>query len=340
MKLLEVLNGNKIFPPPLWMMRQAGRYLPEYQLVRKKNKNFIGMCLDSKSSCEVTLQPIRRFNFDASIIFSDILLVPWALGRKVDFLPNVGPILDPISNLNDIDVYNSHNFLQKLSPIKKNISLTKQKLPNNIPLIGFSGAPWTIMTYMLEGGTSRDFNNTRLCLWTKKDLFEKIFYSLIDAIVDFLYLQAISGADILMIFDTWSSHVPATERKWIVFEAHQKIIQKLNEKNVYLPIISFPKGLNEALVNYVENVNVNCLAVDHYADIQKLHKILPKEIALQGNLDPILLTTDNTQMIDIVDDLINIAKQRPYIFNLGHGILPNSKISKVDEIISYIRYGV
>ena len=338
MKILRTLNGEKIYPPPIWMMRQAGRYLPEYQKIRRKTDNFVDLCLNSELASEITLQPIRRFNLDASIIFSDILLVLLSLDVNLSFRKGIGPVIERNRDFNRIDNYNSNEFLSKISSLRQTISTVKKRLPNNIPLIGFSGAPWTLITYLIEGGSSKDFNKTRHFLYSRKEVFKRIMSILVEAISDFLILQAESGVDILMLFDTWASSVPESKREQIIFKTHNQIVNNIRSNGINLPIISFPKGISSDLINYSNHVEVDCIGIDQITDIFKINKLLNKNIAIQGNLDPVYLINNNLEVYDFIDKLLEISKKRPYIFNLGHGILPNSKISMVEKIITYIRH--
>lgn len=333
----ELLNGKTLERPPVWIMRQAGRYLPEYKEVRKSADNFIEFCLTPEKACEVTLQPIRRYGFDASIIFSDILLVPHAMGREVRFIPGTGPVLEKLSDISHLRAPAHEDFLNYLNPVSQAVELTRSKLPEKTALIGFSGAPWTLMTYMLEGGSSRDFNLSRQWLWSEPAQSEKLLQILCDYIVSFLSLQAKAGANVLMLFDSWAGAVPAARRKTVIIDMHNQIISDLRAQNIHLPIISFPKGLSEGLIEYCEQVDIQALGLDHYTDRHWAARSLRKDIALQGNLDPLALVAGGDQMKAEIDDILECFSNRRHIFNLGHGIVPQTPPEHVSELLALLR---
>jgi len=333
----DLLNGKTLEKPPVWIMRQAGRYLPEYREVRKSADNFIDFCLTPEKACEVTLQPIRKYDFDASIIFSDILLVPHAMGREVKFIPGTGPVLKKLTDISEIDQPSYENFLKFLQPVSQAVRLTRSKLPEKTALIGFSGAPWTLMTYMLEGGSSRDFNLSRQFLWSQPSQSEKLLRILCEYIVCFLSLQAKAGANVLMLFDSWAGVVPAARRQSVIIDMHKQIIADLRAKNIQLPIISFPKGLSEGLIDYSEQVDIQALGLDHYTDRHWAARNLRKDIALQGNLDPLALVAGGDQMEAEIDDILECFSNRRHIFNLGHGIVPQTPPDHVSELLARLR---
>ncbi len=333
----DLLNGKILEKPPVWIMRQAGRYLPEYREVRKSADNFIDFCLTPEKACEVTLQPIRRYDFDASIIFSDILLVPHAMGREVKFIPGTGPVLEKLSDFAELNLPSEEKYLTFLKPVSEAVSLTRSKLPEKTALIGFSGAPWTLMTYMLEGGSSRDFNLSRQFLWSEPAQSEKLLRVLCEYIVCFLSLQAKAGANVLMLFDSWAGAVPAARRQSVIIDMHNQIIADLRARDIQLPVISFPKGLSEGLIDYSEQVDIQALGLDHYTDRRWAARNLRKDIVLQGNMDPLALVAGGDQMKAEIDDILECFSNRRHIFNLGHGIVPQTPPENVSALLAQLR---
>ena len=320
----------------IWFMRQAGRYLPEFRKIRTENKNFIKLCMNSSLASEITLQPIKRFDLDAAIIFSDILIVPYALGQDVTFKESEGPKLSRFDSKIFLKT-SEKEFSKKLAPIYKAIELTRKKLNKKKSLISFVGAPWTLMTYMAEGGSSRDFATSRNWLWSDKSGVEKLTAQLIEAIIQFLALQAKAGANVLMLFDSWAGAVPASHRQFMVVDPAQKIISGLRARGINQPVIYFPKQLGEGLIDFADNVDCQAIAIDHNTDIRWAAKTLPKHITLQGNLDPLALLSAGPDMQYAVDDILEACSQRPHIFNLGHGITPPTPPEHLAKLISLVR---
>ena len=334
---IKTVSGHKQNKTPIWMMRQAGRYLAEYRAVRATQKDFISFCLNPEQASAVTLQPIARYGFDAAIIFSDILMVPWALERNVRFQPNIGPLLDPLDKPSVISDDLIDSLSEKLAPVAKAIRLTKAQLSPQTALIGFAGAPWTIITYMAEGGSSRDFAKARGWAWQHPKELDGLLDSLIESTIAFLSLQADAGADALMLFDSWASAVPAAQRHWLVIEPTRKIVTGLREKGHFQPIIGFPKGIGEGLIAYVEHSSVNAVGLDHGVDPVWVDQNLPKNFPVQGNLDPLSLLQAGPDMFKDVDLILDAFASRPHIFNLGHGITPPTPIENVQLMLDHVR---
>ena len=337
MRFTETLSGTRLHPPPIWIMRQAGRYLPEYRAIRKTEPDFISFCLNANKACEVTLQPINRYQFDASIIFSDILLIPWAMNRNVRFIKGIGPKLDVLYSLKDIEIFADKDLSNKYKAVGKAVRLARQTLPAKTALIGFSGAPWTLMTYLFEGGSSRDFANTKSFLWEKPNEAIEIIKILTEKVAEFLTVQANHGANVLMLFDSWASAVPASWRNEIIYKPHQKILEILRKNNIDHPFIGFPKGIGEGLINYANEVETNCIALDQHTDPLWANFALPSNIAIQGNLDPLCLVTGGQQMKDEISRIIDCFAERPHIFNLGHGVVPQTPPEHIQDLIDFIR---
>ena len=337
MRFIETLSGKSLNPPPIWIMRQAGRYLPEYRSIRQTEPDFISFCLNPDKACEVTIQPITRYQFDASIIFSDILLIPWAMKRNVRFIDGVGPKLDILSSFKDIEIFADKDLSNKYKAVGNAVKLTRQTLPAKTALIGFSGAPWTLMTYLFEGGSSRDFLNTKSFLWQKPGEAIEIIKILTEKVAEFLIVQAKQGVNVLMLFDSWAGAVPAKWRDEMIYKPHQRLLEILQRKNVDLPFISFPKGIGEGLINYANEVDINCIAIDQNTDPLWANCALPSNIAIQGNLDPLCLVTGGQQMKDEISRIIDCFADRPHIFNLGHGVVPQTPPEHIQDLIDFIR---
>jgi len=334
---LNTLSGAKSEKTPLWMMRQAGRYLAEYRAVRSSQKDFISFCLNPEKASEVTIQPITRFGFDAAIIFSDILMIPWAMNRNVRFKTGVGPLLDPMERPSDIEDDVLRDLSSKLQPVGKAISLTRAALPDKTALIGFAGAPWTLITYMAEGGSSRDFAKARLWAWQDKTALDGLLEILIDATVQFLTIQAKAGAEALMLFDSWAGAVPASQRDWLVIKPARNIVEKLCQNGVDLPVIGFPKGIGEGLIAYAHEAGVTAVGLDHGVDPAWANTYLPKAMPVQGNLDPLSLISGGEAMTADIDHILDCFADRPHIFNLGHGITPATPVDHVQQMIDRVR---
>ena len=338
MRFIETLSGKRLNPPPIWIMRQAGRYLPEYRAIRQTESDFIAFCLNPNKACEVTVQPIKRYQFDASIIFSDILLIPWAMDRNVRFINGVGPKLDVLNSLEDIKIFADKDLSNKYKPVGETVKLARQTLPTRTALIGFSGAPWTLMTYLFEGGSSRDFTNTKSFLWQKSNEAIEIIRILSEKVAEFLIVQANQGVNALMLFDSWASAVPASWRNEIIYKPHQKILEILRKSNVDLPFIGFPKGIGEGLINYANEVDTNCIALDQHTDPFWANRALPSNIAIQGNLDPLCVVKGGQKMKDEISRIIDCFADRPHIFNLGHGVVPQTPPEHVQDLVDFIRF--
>jgi uroporphyrinogen decarboxylase len=334
---LSTLQGTKSRTTPIWMMRQAGRYLEEYRKIRASEKNFISFCLNPEKASAATLQPIARYKFDAAIIFSDILMVPWAMNRNVRFETGVGPLLDAMEKPDDIDASCLDDLRQKLAPVGKAVTLTRAALLPKTTLIGFAGAPWTLITYMAEGGTSRDFLKARQWAWQYRQALDGLLDILIDATISFLSLQAQSGAQTLMLFDSWASAVPAAQRNWLVIKPTRAIVEGVRKNGHNQPIIGFPKGVGEGLMRYAAESGVDAIGLDHGVDPVWARKNLPEKMPVQGNLDPLSLLNAGTEMYRNIDYILDAFHDRSHIFNLGHGITPSTPVENVQKMIDHIR---
>jgi uroporphyrinogen decarboxylase len=342
-KLLKVLVNKEVLKtPPIWIMRQAGRYLPQYLETRAKAKNFLDLCYNPKLACEVTLQPIKQFDFDAAIIFSDILVIPDALGQKVDFVVGHGPKLAEFNLKTDLSKLkaNSSKFLSHLQPVFEAISDVKASLSIDKALIGFAGSPWTLACYMIEGGGSKNFERVRRAAIENSRDFQELIDLLTDSIIEFLRSQVIAGCDVIKIFDSWAGILPPTElEKWVILPT-KKIVNALKQFFPDLPIICFPKGIGLSYQKFASEVQCDCSALDNLIDRNwaKISLQKPSKIALQGNLDNFLLAFGSQKDIAFeVEKILADFAEVPFVFNLGHGILPQTPIANVELLMKLIR---
>ena len=336
MRLDLTLSGKKDKKTPIWLMRQAGRYLPEYRDLRATEPDFISYCLDSVKAAIATMQPIKRFDLDAAIIFSDILIVPWAMGVDVKFIEGEGPKLKALSDLN-LKNLKKITSNKDIVSVFETIRLVRSELSADKNLIGFCGAPWTVATYMIEGGSSRDFERSRAWLWNETDKMLALLDKIVVESIDYLTAQTKAGADILMIFDSWASVVPSHFVDSVVINPTYRIIEGLRAQGITSPVIGFPKGIGENIITYTEKSGVSAIGLDHTIDPHWAHANLPKNVALQGNLDPMALIEGGKQMLAATDQILDAFASRPHIFNLGHGISQHTPIAHVETLINHIR---
>ena len=337
MLFLDTIAGKTSSQTPIWIMRQAGRYLQEYRDVRATTSDFISFCLTPDKACEVTLQPIRRYDFDAAIIFSDILIVPWALNRNVHFITGEGPKCTPLGSDEVIDQKLITDFSSKITAVAEAVRLTRVSLPKKTALIGFAGAPWTLMTYMVEGGSSKDYAATRNWLWGHQKQTDYLLEILVETISQSLISQANAGANALMIFDSWASAVPSDLRPWIVERPVQAIIERVRQAGITLPFICFPRGISADLPRFADAVDCQVLAIDQGVSPVFAAKSIRSDMVLQGNLDPQALLFGGDVMKRAVDQIQEAFSARQHIFNLGHGITPPTPVDHVEELVDYIR---
>lgn len=337
-KFLQAIQQGSLAIPPLWLMRQAGRYLPEYRQTRAQAGNFLNLCYSPELATEVTLQPLRRYNFDAAILFSDILVVPQALGFKLDFQEGEGPILEKVemAKLDNID-FNA--FHQKLAPVYQTVGNLSREIPASTTLIGFCGAPWTVATYMTEGGSSRDFTEAKKWAYGKEKDFARIIDLLVEASSQYLLKQVENGAEVLQIFDSWAGVLPEPQfYRWVI-EPTSKIVKNIKTKYPNVPIIGFPKGAGSLYLDYAQNTGVDVLSLDSSISLKWAKEKLQPLLCLQGNLDPVMLLTGGETMLKEIDRIISILKDGRFIFNLGHGILPATPPENVEILVKRVRNG-
>ena len=335
---LECIKGYKVERPPVWFMRQAGRYLTEYRNTRKSAGSFLNLCYNSDLATEVTLQPIDRFGFDAAILFADILLILDALGVKVQFIEGQGPILEPVKNKRDIQkISNIHGIHEKLSPVYETVKKLKKQLPAETPLIGFAGAPWTLATYLINGkGEQGSLTAKRFLIENNKE-FEEIVKLLTSATIEYLLMQIKSGADVIKIFDSWAGALNADMVLRYSLSPIKKIVSEIKRQYPNIPFIVFPRSVNTTYSYFSDEDCFDVLAVDQFLDRKWIaNKIQPKKI-IQGNLDPIFLTQKEDVLLNELKKVTEDFKSFPFIFNLGHGITPDAKVENVKLVVDYIK---
>jgi uroporphyrinogen decarboxylase len=331
-----VLDGKRQAVPPAWMMRQAGRYLPEYLAVRKAAGSFLDLCFTPRLAAEVTLQPIRRFGFDAAILFSDILVIPHALGRSVRFVEGEGPQLDPLDDPAAIVKLETAADDRKLAPVYEAIGLVKPELPPNVTFLGFCGAPWTVATYMVAGRGTPDQAPARLFAYRHPDAFARLIDILADASAQYLIRQLQAGVDAVQIFDTWAGVLPPDEfERWCVAPV-KRIVEAVRTEIPDARIIGFPRGAATGLKRYVDQIPVNAVGLDWMIDLD-FARAIQTQRPVQGNLDPLLLRAGGGALDRGVERVLTAFSSGPFIFNLGHGILPDTPIAHVEQMLRRIR---
>lgn len=334
---IDVLSGQRQAVPPMWMMRQAGRYLPEYRAVRAKAGGFLDLCFNPALAAEVTLQPIRRFGFDAAIIFSDILVIPYALGRSVRFEVGEGPRLEPLDDPAKVATLAPRADFGKLEPVFEALKIVRGALDPKVALIGFCGAPWTVATYMVAGHGTPDQAPARMMAYRHPEAFAKIIDVLVESSIDYLLAQLAAGADALQIFDTWAGVLPPAEfARWSI-EPTRRIVEGVRAKVPDAKIIGFPRGAGAQLPGYVEATGVNAVSIDWTAEPAFIRERVQSKVAVQGNLDPLALITGGAALDRAVDNVLANFAQGRFIFNLGHGIQPETPIAHVEQMIKRVR---
>ena len=333
--LLRALAGQTLARPAWWLMRQAGRYLPEYRALRAQAPDFVSFCLTPSLAAEATLQPIRRFGMDAAILFADILLVPQALGQNLGF-GEEGPVLDPIRDAGGIGQLRSDRIASRLSPVCETVRLTRASLPDETALIGFAGAPWTVATYMVEGGASRDYRHVKGFAYRDPNGFAALIEMITAATVDYLAAQIEAGVEVVQLFDSWAGVLPEPEFLSWVIEPTQRIVKALKQRFPTLPIIGFPRGAGLFYQRYVAETGIDAIGLDTSVPL-RFARDLQGAVAVQGNLDPVLLMVGGPALTKAVSDIRTALGGGPFVFNLGHGILqhtPPEHVALLAELLS------
>jgi uroporphyrinogen decarboxylase len=335
-KFLQTLAGTRFPTPPIWLMRQAGRYLPEYRVLRAKASSFLDLCFNPELATEITLQPVERFDLDAAILFSDILVVPHALGRKVTFVEGEGPRLEPI-DAEGIERLEREHVLERLAPVFDTVAAVRSRLGRDKSLIGFCGAPWTVATYMIAGEATGDQLPARLMAAREPDTFQWLIDRLIVASAAYLTAQIRAGADLVQIFDTWSGVLGEVEfERWCI-EPTRAIVELVRHAEPSARIIGFPKGAGLRLKRYAETTGVDGVGLDWTVPLDVGRAELQPLVAVQGNLDPAVLLAGGDGLAAAVDRILDALTAGRFIFNLGHGILPQTPIPHVEEMIARVR---
>lgn len=333
---LDTLQGTERSEIPFWFMRQAGRYLPEYQKIRREFSNFLEFCYTPNAACEVTLQPIQRFDMDAAILFCDILVIPDALGMNVSFVKGEGPKLTPLRNPDDIKSLSATNLLVHLTPVFEAVRHVRVSLSKDKALIGFAGSPWTLACYMIEGGGSKDFMQTRRFALQYPQAFLELLSLLSDSVARYLIAQIKAGADAVQLFDSWAGIVPACLFEHYILKPNQSIIEQVRLSCPDIPIIGFAKSIGSNLPDFA-GLPFTAIGLD--SGISPVYAVsqIAEDKVLQGNLDNVLLAEDRQEAVKQTRIILEQFKQRRFIFNLGHGILPHTPISNVEAVIETIK---
>ena len=333
--LLDTLRGQNSDQKPIWLMRQAGRYLPEYRALRAEKGGFLALVYDSDAAAEITLQPIRRFGFDGAILFSDILIVPYAMGQDLAFLAGEGPQLSP--KLVDTALAALHAVPSRLDPIYETVRKVRAGLGQDRTLLGFAGSPWTVATYMVAGEGSRDQYDTRAMAYRDPAAFQAIIDAIVAVTVDYLAGQAAAGAEAVQLFDSWAgSLAPAEFERWVI-APNAAIVSALRKRCPGLTLIGFPKGAGEKLPAYVRETKVDAVGLDETIDPLWAAKVLPDGLPVQGNLDPLLLLAGGLELEKQAIRVLDAFATRPHVFNLGHGIGQFTPIEHVERLLSVVR---
>ena len=333
--LLSVLKGKMPSKPPIWLMRQAGRYLPEYRVLRETKGGFLELCYDPVAAADVTLQPIRRFGFDAAILFSDILIVPHAMGQQLWFEAGEGPRLAP--PLVDADLAGFTPDPSRLAAIYATVARVRAELSPQTTFLGFAGSPWTVATYMVAGAGSKDQGAARRLAYADPGRFGAIIEAIIETTVAYLDGQVRAGVDAVQLFESWAGSLsPQQFARWVI-EPNAAIVRRMKALHPDIPVIGFPKGAGAKLLDYVAGTGVDAIGLDETIDPVWAARSLPSDLPVQGNLDPLALIAGGAALDSAVDTILAAFAGRPHIFNLGHGILPDTPIDHVQRLIDRVR---
>ncbi len=337
--LLQALRGDRPGRTPIWLMRQAGRYLPEYRKIRAEVDGFLDLCLDPARAIEVTLQPIRRFGMDGAILFSDILIVPHALGQEVAFREGEGPVLDPVRDgaaVARLDAGGLHGRLAPVYETVEGLADELRRLDERVALIGFCGAPWTVATYMVEGGTSKDFMAVKRWAYGDAEGFGALIDVLVEASAAYLVRQAGAGAEVLQIFESWAGAVDSAGfRRWVIGPVRE-IVQRVRRACPDVPIIGFPRGAGHFVAEFVRETGVDAVSLDSLVEPEWAAETLAGSVAVQGNLDPAYLLVGGGAMTAAADRILDSLAGGRFVFNLGHGVTPGTPVEHVGALVDHV----
>ena len=335
-RLLRVLAGEAVWPPPVWLMRQAGRYLPEYRTIRARAGDFVALCTNPVLAAEVTLQPVRRYAMDAAILFSDILMLPWALGQGLAFRAGEGPVLPPIRDSSGLAALRAERVAGAVAPILETVRRVRGEL-DGAALIGFAGSPFTVACYMVEGSGSRDFAEVRGLAYRDPALFAALIDLLVESTIVYLDGQVAAGAEVVMLFDTWAGMLPPEQFRRHVIGPTARIVAGIKARHPGLRVIGFPRLAGTMIGEYVERTHVDGVGLDTAAEPALAAQLVPQRVAVQGNLDPILLVNGGAAMVGEARSIRDSLRGRPHIFNLGHGIVPQTPPEHVAALVAAVR---
>ncbi|MGC9270861.1 uroporphyrinogen decarboxylase [Acidiphilium sp.] len=334
--VLKALDGEAVWPPPVWLMRQAGRYLPEYRKLRASAGNFIALCTTPAMATEATLQPIRRFGLDAAILFSDILIAPWALGQKLRYAEGEGPLMERLETLSDLDRLDLNRLKAGTEPVMEAVARVRAELPPETTLIGFAGSPFTVACYMLEG-KGGNFARSLALTYSDPGLVASVIELMTTATIDYLSWQIEAGADCVMLFDSWAGLLPPDLFRAHVIHPTTRIVDALHLRHPGVKVIGFPRLAGLMALPYIAETGISGFGMDTATDAAALARLLPRSVALQGNLDPLLLRAGGVSLDHAVERIAGELAGLPHIFNLGHGILPDTPLEHVAQLIERLR---
>ncbi len=324
-------------PVPVWMMRQAGRHLPEYRELRAKARDFLDFCYSPSLAAEATLQPVRRYGMDGAILFADILLVLDAMGRNVRFVEGEGPRVDPATKASELGQVPMENVLARLAPVGETVERVRGSLDSKTTLIGFAGSPWTVAVYAIEGRGGTDKSDSRRFGYENPAELDGMLEQLVEASAHYLLMQAKAGADALMLFESWAEGLAEDAFDRWVIQPTAKLVRRLRAMGITQPIIGFPRGAGGLVIDYAEKTGVTAVGLDTAIPLARLNALLPKGMPVQGNLDPMRLVAGGPMLESRVREIIDALKGRPHIFNLGHGVTPETPIAHVEQVLRAIR---
>ncbi|MEP1422859.1 MAG: uroporphyrinogen decarboxylase [Erythrobacter sp.] len=333
--LLETLKGNRQEIAPVWLMRQAGRYLPEYRELRAQKGGFLALVYDSDAAAEITVQPIKRFGFDGAILFSDILIVPHAMGQGLEFLAGEGPKLSPTLLETQLESFTAQ--FDRFDPIYETVRKTRTQISDQVTMLGFAGSPWTVATYMVAGEGSKDQGKTRLLAYQDPKRFQAICDAIADVSITYLRGQIDAGAEAVQLFDSWAGSLAPNEFERWVIAPNAKITAAIKESHPDTPVIGFPKGAGEKLPSYARETGVDAVGLDESLDPDWANAQLPEGMPVQGNLDPLLVEAGGDMLGKRVKTVLKAFEDRPHVFNLGHGIGQFTPIEHVETLLKAVR---